>query len=221
MNSHGVKERMQVPTNGARFLLLVVTMCLTLLITACSGTSASPDLAILYNRSAQVHAPDRNPIIAIPGILGSRLKDQPTGTIVWGAFDPSSASPGTSKGARMIALPIDKDKALVDLRDNVVPDGVLEKVRLHMFGVPVDIQAYAGILSTLGAGDALPTPELATVDPQNGSVKIVGQNSGVLPNKRDSRNAIMGVMDLRSLRISLIVWRDTFIASANAVVVKP
>ena len=37
---------------------------------ACSTSLKPPDLGALYNRSAQYHGPERNPIVVIPGILG-------------------------------------------------------------------------------------------------------------------------------------------------------
>ena len=125
-------------------LLISVNGCLS------SGSSVRFDL--LYSPAASHHAPDRNPIIAIPGILGSRLRDPLTGELAWGAFEPGAADPEQPAGARLIALPIDAVRALVDLRDEVVPSGVLERLHINLGVVALDIQAYAGILATLGAG---------------------------------------------------------------------
>jgi hypothetical protein len=47
------------------------------------------------------------------------------------------------------------------------------------------------------------------------------QNSGVLPNNIDKRNAIAGVIARRSCKSSLAVWRDTHNALARVVVVSP
>jgi hypothetical protein len=118
---------------------------------ACAWRQPDTDLALIYNAAAQHHGPDRNPIIAIPGILGSRLLDTPTGVSAWGAFEPGAANPEDPDGARMIALPI-RDEELSELSDDVEPVGVLEKVHIELVGIPIDIQAYAGILATLGAG---------------------------------------------------------------------
>lgn len=110
------------------------------------------DLRIIYNQAAQYERPDRNPVIVIPGILGSKLIDEESGKVVWGAFDPQSANPKKPEGARLISLPIEDGKPLAEIRDQVRPNGVLDKVHISFFGVPLDIRAYAGILSTLGAG---------------------------------------------------------------------
>ena len=117
-------------------------------------------IKFLYDRSAQYHRPDRNPIIVIPGILGSRLVDQATGLKVWGAFNGVSADPKTTEGARLLSLPINNTSScdipgsclLKNQKDTVEPDGVLDEFKLDLFGLPVGFQAYANILATLGAG---------------------------------------------------------------------
>ena len=47
----------------------------------------SPDFVSLYQRAAQQTAAERNPVIVIPGILGSRLIDRESGVPIW-AFRP-------------------------------------------------------------------------------------------------------------------------------------
>jgi hypothetical protein len=116
---------------------------------ACAPMSEA-DLALLYNPAAQHHGPDRNPIIVIPGLLGSRLRDPASGRIVWGAFDGNAADPRREDGARLVALPF------TDLMSSpgaaVEADVVLDRVRIRVAGIPIALQAYAEILSTLGAG---------------------------------------------------------------------
>jgi len=135
----------------SRALSAIAVVVLASWWTACAWRQPSADLALIYNAAAQHHGPDRNPIIAIPGILGSSLLDVPSGVSAWGAFEPGAANPANPDGARMIALPI-RDEKLSRLSDEVEPAGVLEKVHIELAGIPIDIQAYAGILSTLGAG---------------------------------------------------------------------
>ena len=46
----------------------------------CAHEVSAPDLQGLYDRSAMYHGADRNPVIVIPGILGSRLvQEGPSG----------------------------------------------------------------------------------------------------------------------------------------------
>lgn len=107
-----------------------------------------PELRVLYEPAAQTEGPDRNPIIVIPGILGSRLVEAGTGRIVWGAFDSGYADPKDPADAHLIALPLDSEE-----QDGVVKaDGVLDRLSVRLAGVAFDIQAYVGILSTLGVG---------------------------------------------------------------------
>jgi pimeloyl-ACP methyl ester carboxylesterase len=121
-------------------------------LTACASSQKAAHLDLIYEKSAKTDRPDRNPVIVIPGILGSRLKDQETETLVWGAFTSGAADPQDPAGARLISLPIEGDKDLSELRDDVQPDGVLESIRVDILGIPIELQAYAGIMSTLGAG---------------------------------------------------------------------
>jgi len=48
----------------------------------------------------------RNPVVVIPGLLGTRLVDPDTGQVVWGAFGGGAASPKTPEGMRLLALPL-------------------------------------------------------------------------------------------------------------------
>jgi len=124
----------------------------SLLASFACATAGAPDFSLLYTPAARHHGPDRNPIIAIPGILGSKLRDPTTGELAWGAFEGGAADPGKPAGARLIALPIDALRSLAELRDELTPSGVLDKLHIELAGIPLDIQAYAGILATLGAG---------------------------------------------------------------------
>lgn len=119
----------------------------------CSIFAAEPELALIYNRSAAFHAPDRNPIIAMPGLLGSTLQQSGSDALVWGAFDGSSANPSEPMGLRMLALPIGTgNEPLANLRDDVQPQAVLEKTRVSLLGIPIELEVYAGIMATLGVG---------------------------------------------------------------------
>jgi len=117
-----------------------------------AGCASAPDqdmvLKSLYDRSAQYKQPDRNPVIVIPGILGSKLVETNSGQTVWGAFRADYASPKTAEGRQLIALPLDAATSNIDVR----ADGVLEDLELKLAGFPIRVQAYRGILTTLGAG---------------------------------------------------------------------
>ena len=130
----------------------IASTMFSLLASFACATASAPDFSLLYTPAARHHGPDRNPIIAIPGILGSKLRDPATGELAWGAFEGGAADPEQPAGARLIALPIDALRSLAELRDELAPSGVLDKLHIELAGVAIDIQAYAGILATLGAG---------------------------------------------------------------------
>jgi pimeloyl-ACP methyl ester carboxylesterase len=119
----------------------------------CSNTLLTvPSLGRLYNDLARREDPYRNPIIVIPGLIGSRLVDSESGAVAWGAFGLGQLSPNSAAGAQLIALPMAPDRRLRELRDNVVPDGALDRVVVNFLGFPVQLNAYYNILRTLGAG---------------------------------------------------------------------
>ena len=87
------------------YILLSITISF---LSGCSlfTQKKSTQIKVVYERSAQYHKPDRNPVIVIPGILGSKLIDNETGVKVWGAFDRTSADPSVPAGAKLLSLPI-------------------------------------------------------------------------------------------------------------------
>src|SRR5262245_13321331 len=116
-------------TSAYRSTQLVLTS-LSLLLTLAAGCGQSiqvPDINGLYTRTARYRDAPRNPVIVIPGILGSKLTDDVTGRIVWGAFAGSYANPQTAEGARLVALPMREGASLRELRDDVQPRGALDR----------------------------------------------------------------------------------------------
>lgn len=134
--------------------LWTVVVSLSLLIAGfgCTERLRNPDLSEIYSRSAQYHGIDRKPIIVMPGVLGSKLKDMASGKTIWGAFGGNYANPSVDEEVRLIALPMRQGVALKDLRDHVMPDGALEQITVNLAGLPIQIGAYVDIIVTLGAG---------------------------------------------------------------------
>jgi len=118
----------------------------------CQTKPSAPDLGGLYNEAASHHDERRNPVIVIPGILGSKLKDGESGRVAWGAFSGTYISPETPEGARLAAVPMQKGTPLKELNDGIVSDGALDRVKLNVLGLPLQLNAYANILCTLGVG---------------------------------------------------------------------
>lgn len=119
---------------------------------SCAAGYDPPDLGGLYDRAAQHHGPDRNPVVLIPGMTGSALVDGESGRVVWGAFTGDYVRPDDPADARLVALPMRPGVPLRELRDDVRPDGVLDRVPVRVLGVPVEVRAYVQLLGALGSG---------------------------------------------------------------------
>lgn len=124
------------------------------MLTGCAaGPAPSADIPAIYNRSAQTIGAERNPVIVIPGILGSTLVEEPTGRVVWGAFVHGAVDTDFPEGARVFSLPMQKGVPLSQLRDDVKPDGVLETLEADVGVVRVAaLEPYKGIIRSLDAG---------------------------------------------------------------------
>jgi len=117
-----------------------------------SPESVRPKLGQIYQRNARSAELERNPLIVIPGVLGSRLVDDATRRIVWGEFGGQGIDPSSPNGARLLGLPMAEGVRLNDLQDQVHPQGVLDALEIRVFGVPFEMNAYRDILSALGVG---------------------------------------------------------------------
>ena len=135
-----------------RQLVAFVFLLTILATTACSAPPRAPDLGGLYSELARNEDPYRNPVILIPGILGSKLVDRSSDVIVWGTFGFGNANPNNAEGARLVALPITRGKKFSELHDNVIPTDTLDKVVISFGGYPLVLNTYAYILGVLGVG---------------------------------------------------------------------
>jgi len=132
---------------------LVLLNVFLLALSSCISTQLkAPDLNQIYDVAAKQSDEFRNPVIVIPGILGSKLYDQEEKMTVWGVFNGQFSGPNSAESTRQVALPMEQGKELRDLKDNVISTGALDRIRLKIGGVPLEPRAYAAILATLGAG---------------------------------------------------------------------
>ncbi len=129
-----------------------VLAALVIALGASCARPIQPDLSEIYDRVAQERSPGRNPVVLIPGILGSHLVSSEDGHVMWGAFTGRYANPSKPKGARDLAVPMRLGAPLSELRDDVVATGALDRVRLRIFGLPLGLKAYVNILRALGIG---------------------------------------------------------------------
>lgn len=121
-----------------------------ILVTGCGQTARTPDLGGIYSAAAKGSVSERNPIIVIPGLLGSRLVDG-DGRVVWGEFGGDAIDLKSAAGRRALALPISGREWP---KDGVRPDGALEKVTVSA-GFDFRFNAYSGMLRAFGVGGYL------------------------------------------------------------------
>ncbi len=135
-----------------RFLrpLAIIAALFSAMLAGCATVKKSGNLAAIYNQRAQAEDHLRNPVILIPGIMGSQLRDDDTGKTVWGISIFSNADPRTDEGANAIALPMAEGVPLSRLRDSVKAFEVLDRIRVA--GLSLDKKAYRNILGSLGVG---------------------------------------------------------------------
>lgn len=124
-----------------------------------SQRTAAPELGTIYNASAQHIHVDRNPIIVIPGIMGSNLLESGSNRIVWGRFGNGAIDHGSADGMRSLALPL---SATGWPRDGVNAKGVLSELEID-WGFNFKFKAYAQMLAAFGAGGYL-DPALVGLD---------------------------------------------------------
>lgn len=142
-------------TGSGRRWLWGIAMGLTVLLGTgfgCATRSKTPRFGELYNEAATRYDAERNPVIVIPGILGSKLVDRDTGIVVWGAFAGGHADPRTPRSAQLIALPMAEGVPLKDLTDHVASAGALDRLQLRLLGLPIQLRAYGYLMHALGVG---------------------------------------------------------------------
>lgn len=135
--------------------LLVLLLCSN----NCTQRAPTPELGTIYNASAQRSHVDRNPIIVIPGIMGSKLLESGSDRIVWGRFGSGAISHGSADGMRSLALPMSTTGWP---RDEVKAKGVLSELEIE-WGFNFRFKAYSQMLAAFGAGGYL-DPELIGLD---------------------------------------------------------
>ena len=107
-------------------LRLGISVTCSLLSIGCTSSVHGPRLGALYDRAAQHHDEHRNPVILIPGLLGTKLVERRTARVAWGAFSGDYADPRTRDGARLIAFPMREGAELHELHHDVRTAGVLD-----------------------------------------------------------------------------------------------
>ena len=117
-----------------------------------SQDAYAADLAEIYAEAAARDIGKRNPIVFVPGIMGSKLVDTDTAQSVWGDFNRLYADPTRSGNRRLIALPVQSGKPLNDLVSTTEADGTLGVARPSR--LPFVVGAYRHSLQAVGIRSA-------------------------------------------------------------------
>ncbi len=148
--------------SGFRFLLLVFV---AILISGCSSVGSyksssvydEPLVGEITKKSISYEGIERNPVIVIPGFLGSKLIDSTTGETVWGKFSGKDSIMGLSRWLskeriRSLSLPIETEKHLRQLKDAVVSTVPLDRIKVKLLGFSFHLHAYQDMLEALRFG---------------------------------------------------------------------
>ena len=109
-----------------------------------------PELEVIYQPSVMLENKLRNPVIVIPGMMGSKLETS-DGRTVWGVFSNKSIDPDNEDDVRLLCCPID-GTGLSEFDDSVIATGVLDSLTIEIAGLALSRQAYLNILRMLGVG---------------------------------------------------------------------
>ena len=109
----------------------------------------------IYERAAALDLTDRNPIVFIPGVMGSKLVDTKSAQSVWGDFNRSYTDPTRGANRRLIALPMEPGVPLDRLASATQADGTVAEARPRR--LPFAVGAYRDILQTFGVGLGRPS----------------------------------------------------------------
>ncbi|MFN7927668.1 MAG: hypothetical protein U0Y68_06935 [Blastocatellia bacterium] len=118
-------------------MLFVLLLCL--FGSSCGILQASkPNLPRIYNGIATARPTGKNPVIVIPGVLGSRLVNRVTGEVAWPKFTGTSSD--------LLALPITSTK-VEENRDNLVATEIIDRAKFFRFSP--EISLYDSLLNAL------------------------------------------------------------------------
>ena len=106
------------------------------------------DIAAIYQRAAHQDLTTRNPVIVIPGVMGSNLVAMESSKSIWGDFQGRDAS----QDMRLIGLPMKLGTPLDQLQSLSESDGTLGELKSTVAGMTVRLSFYGDVLSALGVG---------------------------------------------------------------------
>lgn len=139
----------------ARSLLISASILIALGSNAagCSRDQATlAKVAYIYHPHDNREILQHDPIVVIPGFMGSILEDEETGLSVWGRFFGRDGMPReTAQHNELMALPIG-DVDLHQLVDEVSPVRILRVAELRVGERSIKVNAYPGVFTSILSG---------------------------------------------------------------------
>ncbi len=111
---------------------------------------AAGNLDRIYANAAALNVAERNPIIFIPGILGSRLISTKGNRSVWGDFGRFYADPNRPENRNLVALEMAEGVPLHKLRSPSEADGTVREAKPRR--IPISVGVYRDIVRMIGVG---------------------------------------------------------------------
>ncbi len=112
------------------FLLIIFSNCTIL--------PSKPNLPRIYNQPASPRPAKKNPVIVIPGVLGSRLVNRKTNEVAWPKF--------TGTNSQQLALPITSTN-FAENQDDLIATEIIDRARF--FQLAPEIGFYDSLLTAL------------------------------------------------------------------------
>lgn len=117
----------------------------------CASKRTVQEVAQIYAYDDQRTVTRHDPIVVVPGFLGSYLEHPETGEIAWGRFFGKGHRPSDPHYAELLGLKIG-DAPLHTLRDALQPTRVMRVAELELGRRTVQVNAYPGVLTGILLG---------------------------------------------------------------------
>lgn len=118
---------------------LVLISFLCLFVNACTILQSNkPNLPRIYTAPELSRPTGKNPIIVIPGVLGSRLINSKTGEVAWPKF--------TDTNSQLLALPLTSTN-ITENRDDLIATEIVDRAKF--FRLTPEVSFYDSLLTAL------------------------------------------------------------------------
>jgi hypothetical protein len=120
--------------------------------TSAKGNIPEVTIGAIEQKNINYEGPLRNPIIVIHGFLGANLRDCVTDKNVWGEFNAQDVIKLSKERMHSLAIPMQQDALLNDLSDSILPNGMLDTVKVKFYKYTYEQKAYINLINVLQEG---------------------------------------------------------------------